>query len=92
MKNIYILNGPNLNLLGKRQPEIYGTETLDDVEKLCSNACNSDYAVKLLQSNQFTFRRCENYEMRADGREPYENWKRNENCISKDRANMQFFH
>ena len=51
MKNIYILNGPNLNLLGKRQPEIYGTETLDDVEKLCSNACNSDYAVKLLQSN-----------------------------------------
>ena len=51
MKNIYIVNGPNLNLLGKRQPEIYGTETLDDVEKLCSNACNSDYAVKLLQSN-----------------------------------------
>ena len=51
MKNIYILNGPSLNLLGKRQPEIYGTETLDDVEKLCSNACNSDYAVKLLQSN-----------------------------------------
>ena len=51
MKNIYILNGPNLNLLGKRQPEIYGTETLDDVEKLCSNACNSGYAVKLLQSN-----------------------------------------
>ena len=51
MKNIYILNGPNLNHLGKRQPEIYGTETLDDVEKLCSNACNSGYAVKLLQSN-----------------------------------------
>ena len=51
MKNIYILNGPNLNLLGNRQPEIYGTETLDDVEKLCSNACNSGYAVKLLQSN-----------------------------------------
>ena len=33
---IYILNGPNMNLLGKRQPELYGSKTLTDVEKACS--------------------------------------------------------
>lgn len=32
---VYFLNGPNLNLLGKRQPQIYGYETLPDVEALC---------------------------------------------------------
>jgi 3-dehydroquinate dehydratase II len=34
-KPIYILNGPNLNLLGQRQPEIYGRESLEDVAEAC---------------------------------------------------------
>ena len=35
MASVLILNGPNLNLLGTRQPEVYGTTTLSDVEDLC---------------------------------------------------------
>ncbi len=49
---IYILNGPNLNLLGKRQPQIYGHETLADVEADCRNvAAESGHNVNMLQSN-----------------------------------------
>jgi len=50
-KLIYILNGPNLNLLGKRQPEIYGASTLEDVEQTCRAILKDGYDVHLLQSN-----------------------------------------
>ncbi|MFD0981153.1 type II 3-dehydroquinate dehydratase [Tropicimonas aquimaris] len=49
---VFILNGPNLNLLGKRQPEIYGRETLEDVERACSEiGTASGVEARLLQSN-----------------------------------------
>jgi 3-dehydroquinate dehydratase-2 len=49
---IYILNGPNLNLLGKRQPEIYGADTLEDVEAMCIEVGRGfGVAVQLMQSN-----------------------------------------
>jgi 3-dehydroquinate dehydratase-2 len=35
---VFVLNGPNLNLLGRRQPELYGRDTLADVEALCREA------------------------------------------------------
>ena len=47
-----LLHGPNLNLLGKRQPEIYGRETLADVEKACRiEAARLGLAVECAQSN-----------------------------------------
>ena len=51
MKTIFVLNGPNLNLLGKRQPDIYGHETLDDVAALCSSEATDGYEIRLLQTN-----------------------------------------
>jgi len=51
-RTIYILNGPNLNLLGKRQPEIYGRETLADVEANCvAIAGELGLTAAFLQSN-----------------------------------------
>jgi 3-dehydroquinate dehydratase-2 len=50
MKPIYILNGPNLNRLGKREPEIYGTTTLAEVEAWCREAAG-DRPVEFRQTN-----------------------------------------
>ena len=51
-KPIYILNGPNLNLLGQRQPEIYGRETLADVAQACADLADElRFPIKALQSN-----------------------------------------
>ena len=41
MAVVHVLNGPNLNLLGEREPEIYGRETLADVEALCRTATDA---------------------------------------------------
>ena len=52
MPDLLILNGPNLNLLGTRQPEIYGRETLADVEALCADVARAfGYGVTCVQSN-----------------------------------------
>ncbi|MBV1862995.1 MAG: type II 3-dehydroquinate dehydratase [Rhodobacteraceae bacterium] len=52
MTAILILNGPNLNLLGTRQPEVYGTTTLNDIEKMCAQkAALLNIRVDMRQSN-----------------------------------------
>jgi 3-dehydroquinate dehydratase-2 len=52
MKKILVLNGPNLNLLGTREPAVYGAETLADVERLCGDeAAKLGIAVECRQSN-----------------------------------------
>jgi len=51
-KPVLVLNGPNLNMLGKRQPDIYGRETLADVEKACRvEAARLGLTVEFVQSN-----------------------------------------
>ncbi len=51
-KTLYVLNGPNLNLLGTREPDIYGHTTLADVEQLCRNAAaRFGLAIEFRQSN-----------------------------------------
>lgn len=52
MTQILLLNGPNLNLLGQRQPEIYGAETLDDVVASCTTlGADLGFKIDARQSN-----------------------------------------
>ena len=51
-KTIHVLNGPNLNLLGEREPNIYGTDTLADVERLCREAAKAGgFSISFSQTN-----------------------------------------
>jgi 3-dehydroquinate dehydratase-2 len=52
MTSILILNGPNLNLLGTRQPDVYGATTLDDIEVMCRDAAKTlGLSIEFAQSN-----------------------------------------
>jgi 3-dehydroquinate dehydratase-2 len=52
MKTALVLNGPNLNLLGTREPAVYGSQTLADVQALCQQACDTHgFALDFRQSN-----------------------------------------
>ena len=52
MKTILVLNGPNLNLLGTREPTVYGLQTLADVEALCEKECTKHgFKLDFRQSN-----------------------------------------
>jgi 3-dehydroquinate dehydratase-2 len=51
-QTVYVLNGPNLNLLGTREPKTYGHATLNDVEKLCREAAKRhQFVIEFRQSN-----------------------------------------
>lgn len=52
MKTVLVLNGPNLNLLGTREPQVYGAQTLADVQALCDRACDANgFDLDFRQSN-----------------------------------------
>lgn len=52
MATVFILNGPNLNLLGQREPHIYGHQSLDDVEAMCrDHVSDLDIEIDFRQSN-----------------------------------------
>ena len=52
MKKVLVVNGPNLNLLGKREPKVYGNTTLKELEKICTHESKKlDFKVSFFQSN-----------------------------------------
>ncbi len=52
MKKVLIINGPNLNMLGKREPEVYGNITLNKLEKICIDESKKlDFNIFFFQSN-----------------------------------------
>ena len=52
MQTVFVLNGPNLNLLGSREPQVYGVQTLADVQALCERACGANgFVLEFRQSN-----------------------------------------
>ena len=67
---VYILNGPNLNLLGKRQPHIYGHETLADVERDCRRGRRAAEAGASLPPEQPRIR-----DHRLDSRSARDRWR-----------------
>ena len=52
IKKLYILNGPNLNLLGMREPEKYGNNSMEDLKSSCNEKCiNNEFDLHFFQSN-----------------------------------------
>ena len=48
---ILVINGPNINMLGKREPHIYGTETLDDLTRFVKDTFKENFEIDFFQSN-----------------------------------------
>lgn len=52
MATLLVLHGPNLNLLGKREPDVYGSQTLDDINQRMTQIClDAGHHIQILQSN-----------------------------------------